>query len=79
LQTILDGIFNIRKGLEDLCEALEDLRCGKLCEAKENLVEQAMSLLFDEKRCKELSENIGRLGKPRAAEDIVTEIEKLLV
>ncbi|HWA32942.1 MAG TPA: undecaprenyldiphospho-muramoylpentapeptide beta-N-acetylglucosaminyltransferase [Cyclobacteriaceae bacterium] len=48
-------------------------------DARERLVVEAMSLLFDEKRCKQLSENIGKLGKPRAAEDIVTEIEKLLV
>ncbi len=48
-------------------------------EAREKLVSQALTLLFDENRCKELSENIGKLGKPQAAEDIVTEIEKLLV
>lgn len=48
-------------------------------EAKEKLVSQAMDLLNDHNRCKQLSENIGKLGKPHAAEDIVTEIEKLLV
>lgn len=48
-------------------------------EAKEKLVSQAMDLLNDQNRCKQLSENIGKLGKPHAAEDIVTEIEKLLV
>ncbi len=48
-------------------------------EAREKLVDQAVGLLFDEKRCNALSVNIGRLGKPHAAEDIVSEIEKLLV
>jgi UDP-N-acetylglucosamine--N-acetylmuramyl-(pentapeptide) pyrophosphoryl-undecaprenol N-acetylglucosamine transferase len=48
-------------------------------EAKEKLVECAIGLLYDDKRCSELSANIGRLGKPHAAEDIVNEIEKLLV
>ncbi len=48
-------------------------------EAKEKLVSQALELLNDHNRCKQLSENIGKLGKPHAAEDIVTEIEKLLV
>ena len=47
--------------------------------AKIALVGEAMKLLHDEKRCIELSENIGRLGKPDAANDIVSEIEKLLV
>jgi UDP-N-acetylglucosamine--N-acetylmuramyl-(pentapeptide) pyrophosphoryl-undecaprenol N-acetylglucosamine transferase len=47
-------------------------------EARKKLVEEAMRLLFDEKRCDELSDNIGRLGKPRAAEEIVNEIEKLI-
>ena len=48
-------------------------------QAKIALVGEAMRLLHDEKRCNELSENIGRLGKPDAANDIVIEIEKLLV
>ncbi|CAN5460321.1 undecaprenyldiphospho-muramoylpentapeptide beta-N-acetylglucosaminyltransferase [soil metagenome] len=47
--------------------------------AKEELVQKAIQLLFDDKQCDELSENIARLGKPGAAEDIVTEIEKLLM
>lgn len=47
-------------------------------EAREKLVGEAMQLLFDEKRCHVLSENIGRLGKPLAAEEIVDEIEKLI-
>jgi UDP-N-acetylglucosamine--N-acetylmuramyl-(pentapeptide) pyrophosphoryl-undecaprenol N-acetylglucosamine transferase len=47
-------------------------------EAKGKLVNEALTLLFDEPRCKKLSENIGRLGKPNAAVDIVEEIEKLI-
>lgn len=46
--------------------------------AMEKLIEEAMRLLYDEKRCRELSENIGRLAKPLAAEEIVNEIEKLI-
>ena len=48
-------------------------------QAKEKLVDEAIKLLHDEKRCHELSENIGRFGKPHASEDIVNEIEKLLL
>ena len=48
-------------------------------EAKEKLVEEAIKLLHDEKRCLELSGNIERFGKPQATEDIVNEIEKLLL
>ncbi|NOT74094.1 MAG: undecaprenyldiphospho-muramoylpentapeptide beta-N-acetylglucosaminyltransferase [Cyclobacteriaceae bacterium] len=47
--------------------------------AKAELVQSAIKLLHDQKSCEELSENIARLGKPQAAEEIVTEIEKLLV
>lgn len=46
--------------------------------AKEKLVTEAIKLLHDEKRCDELRESIGRLGKPNAAEEIVNEIEKLI-
>lgn len=48
-------------------------------EAKEKLVDEALKLLFDEARAKQLSENIALLAKPNAAEDIVNEIEKLIV
>jgi len=47
-------------------------------EAKENLVSESLKLIFDVQRCKELSENIGKLAKPNATEDIVNEIEKLI-
>ncbi len=48
-------------------------------EAREKLVGEAIQLLFDDRRCRVLSENIGKLGRPEAAEEIVDEIEKLLV
>jgi UDP-N-acetylglucosamine--N-acetylmuramyl-(pentapeptide) pyrophosphoryl-undecaprenol N-acetylglucosamine transferase len=48
-------------------------------QAKNKLVDDAIKLLHDDVRCQALSESIGRLGKPSAAEDIVNEIEKLLV
>ncbi|HCW06892.1 MAG TPA: undecaprenyldiphospho-muramoylpentapeptide beta-N-acetylglucosaminyltransferase, partial [Cytophagales bacterium] len=47
-------------------------------EAKENLVSEALKLIFDSQRCKALSENIGKLAKPNATEEIVNEIEKLI-
>jgi UDP-N-acetylglucosamine--N-acetylmuramyl-(pentapeptide) pyrophosphoryl-undecaprenol N-acetylglucosamine transferase len=46
--------------------------------AKDTLVPEALKLMFDEQRAKKLSENIARLAKPSAAEDIVKEIEKLI-
>ena len=39
LQMILDGKYNIQKGLENLCEAQKDLICKRKCEAEANLVE----------------------------------------
>jgi UDP-N-acetylglucosamine--N-acetylmuramyl-(pentapeptide) pyrophosphoryl-undecaprenol N-acetylglucosamine transferase len=48
-------------------------------DATEKLVPTAIELLKDEARRKELSKNIKALGKPRATEDIVNELEKLLV
>jgi len=48
-------------------------------QARNLLVDEALKMLHDSDRCQVLSEKIGRLGKPSAAEDIVTEIEKLLV
>jgi UDP-N-acetylglucosamine--N-acetylmuramyl-(pentapeptide) pyrophosphoryl-undecaprenol N-acetylglucosamine transferase len=47
-------------------------------DANEKLVDEALKLLFDEHRAKKLSENISRLAKPNATEDIVNEIEKLI-
>ncbi len=47
-------------------------------EAKEKLVTEALKLLYDEQRCSKLKDQIGRLGKPNAAGEIVEEIEKLI-
>ena len=47
-------------------------------QAKEKLVDEAIKLLRDVSRCDELSQHIGRLGRPHAAEEIVNEIEKLI-
>jgi UDP-N-acetylglucosamine--N-acetylmuramyl-(pentapeptide) pyrophosphoryl-undecaprenol N-acetylglucosamine transferase len=46
--------------------------------AKENLVNETLKLIFDLQRCKTLSENIAKLAKPNATEEIVNEIEKLI-
>ncbi|HTH55905.1 MAG TPA: undecaprenyldiphospho-muramoylpentapeptide beta-N-acetylglucosaminyltransferase [Cyclobacteriaceae bacterium] len=47
-------------------------------DAVENLVDESLKLIFDVQQCKNLSENIGKLAKPNATEDIVNEIEKLI-
>ena len=47
-------------------------------DAKIKLVDEALKLLFDEHRAKKLEENIARLGRPNATEDIINEIEKLI-
>ena len=47
-------------------------------DARENLVSEALKLLFDAHRCEILSNNIGKLAKPNATEEIVDEIEKLI-
>jgi UDP-N-acetylglucosamine--N-acetylmuramyl-(pentapeptide) pyrophosphoryl-undecaprenol N-acetylglucosamine transferase len=47
-------------------------------DARGKLVDEALKLLFDEQRANKLSENISRLAKPAATEDIVNEIEKLI-
>ncbi len=47
-------------------------------DAKEVLVDEVLKLIFDLERCETLSENIAKLAKPNAAEEIVTEIEKLI-
>ena len=38
IQNILDGKFNIRQGIDDLCEALRDIRCHREYEAEINVV-----------------------------------------
>lgn len=47
-------------------------------DAKENLIVEALKLLYDEHRCNRLRENITRLGRPNAAPDIVETIEKMI-
>jgi UDP-N-acetylglucosamine--N-acetylmuramyl-(pentapeptide) pyrophosphoryl-undecaprenol N-acetylglucosamine transferase len=48
-------------------------------DAREKLVDEALKLLFDEQRARKLSENIIKLARPNATNDIVTEIEKLIM
>jgi len=50
----------------------------KDAEASADLVNEALKLLFDQTRCKKLSDNIGKLARPNATKDIVNEIEKLI-
>jgi uncharacterized coiled-coil DUF342 family protein len=38
IQNILDGKFDIRQGIEDLCEALRDIRCRREYKAEINVV-----------------------------------------
>lgn len=46
--------------------------------AREELIPQAIVLLQDETRCRELTAQISLLGKPRATEEIVNEVEKII-
>jgi UDP-N-acetylglucosamine--N-acetylmuramyl-(pentapeptide) pyrophosphoryl-undecaprenol N-acetylglucosamine transferase len=47
-------------------------------EAIDRLVDEALKLLFDERRAEELSRNIAKFARPNATSDIVDEIEKLV-
>lgn len=47
-------------------------------DASTRLVGEALRLLFDESRAEVLRENIGKLAKPNATNEIVDEIEKLI-
>jgi UDP-N-acetylglucosamine--N-acetylmuramyl-(pentapeptide) pyrophosphoryl-undecaprenol N-acetylglucosamine transferase len=47
-------------------------------DAKSSLVSESLKLVYDKQACNSLRDNITRLGKPRATEDIVDEIEKLI-
>lgn len=47
-------------------------------DARVQLAKEVLDLLGDARRCEKLSERIGTLGRPEAARDIVTEIEKLI-
>jgi len=42
------------------------------------LVSESLKLIYDQQLCDSLKENISRLGKPSATEEIVNEIEKLI-
>lgn len=47
-------------------------------DAREKLLDEALKLLFDETLAAKLQHNILGLARPRATEDIVNEIEKLI-
>lgn len=47
-------------------------------DARNTLVDEVLKLIFDEQRAAKLSENISKLAKPNAANEIVDEIEKLI-
>jgi UDP-N-acetylglucosamine--N-acetylmuramyl-(pentapeptide) pyrophosphoryl-undecaprenol N-acetylglucosamine transferase len=47
-------------------------------DARENLVDEALKLLFDEQLAAKLGVNIKKLARPNATEDIVNEIEKII-
>lgn len=47
-------------------------------EAMNNLVDEALRLIYDQAKCQTLSSNISRMGRPNATSDIVNEIETLI-
>lgn len=47
-------------------------------DARANLTKEVLALLSDHNRCEKLSERIGKLGRPNAAQDIVMELEALI-
>jgi len=47
-------------------------------EAKEKMIPQALALINDRPKCNVLIDNISKLGRPNATEEIIDEIEKLL-
>lgn len=50
----------------------------KDADARESLISESLKLLYDENQCERLKENISRLARPGATEDIVDEIEKII-
>lgn len=50
----------------------------KDAEANKILVSEALKLIYDEQLCDKLTVNIAKWAKPKATEDIVDEIEKLI-
>ena len=47
-------------------------------DAHKNLTREVLALIGDRTRCEKLSEQIGKLGRPNAARDIVDELETLI-
>lgn len=47
-------------------------------QAKEQLVSEALKLVYDESRCEKLSNQIAKLAKPNATIEIVDEIERMM-
>lgn len=47
-------------------------------DAGAELIDAALKLMYDEQQCQKFAENIAKLGKPYATEEIVNEIEKLI-
>lgn len=56
----------------------EAARMIKDAEAKTKLIDESLKLIYDEQQCEALRQNIAKLGKPKATEEIVNEIEKLI-
>ena len=50
----------------------------KDADVRESLISESLKLLYDENQCERLKENISRLARPGATEDIVDEIEKII-
>lgn len=46
-------------------------------DAKDKLISETISLLNNSNKCSEMIKNIAELGKPKATEDIVTELESI--
>ena len=47
-------------------------------EARSQLIDAALKLMYDEQQCQKFVGSIAKLGKPNATEEIVNEIEKLI-
>ena len=61
--------------------ALADVNAAVLvhdAEAKTDLVDTALTLIYDRQRCDALSKNIRALAKPNATAEIVDELEKMI-
>lgn len=58
--------------LEDAALMVEDKLAGRM------LIQQAIDLIQDEARCEKLSQQIRKMARPLATQDIVNEIEKII-